>query len=306
LKILLFGANGQVGTELRRSLAPLGEVVASTRSGMLDGGIACEVADFDSPDSLAHLVERIAPDVVVNAAAYTAVDRAEDDVAAAFRANAEAPRVIASACAARDALLVHYSTDYVFDGSGRRPYREDDPTAPLGVYGASKLAGEQAVRDSGARHLIFRSAWVYAAHGSNFLLTMLRLAKERNELRVVADQIGTPTSTWLIAYATVAAIASPRPSGLWHLTASGQTSWHGFAESIIRQARDCGLIARVPAVLPIATADYPTRAARPAYSVLDNTAFQRDFGIELPNWHEGMVQVIDELAGFQPSFPQRR
>ena len=296
MKILLFGASGQVGAELRRSLAPLGEVVPTTRSGMLDDGAACEVADFASPDSLADLVARIAPDAVVNAAAYTAVDRAEDDHAAAFRVNAEAPRAIAAACAKRNALLVHYSTDYVFDGSGKRPYREDDATAPLGVYGASKLAGEHAVRDSGARHFIFRSAWVYAAHGKNFLLTMLRLAKERDELRVVADQVGTPTSAELIAYATATAIRSPRGSGLWHLTASGQASWHEFAEAIMREAHALGLIARVPRIVPIATADYPTRAARPAYSVMDNSAFQRDFGIELANWYEGMVQVLDELA----------
>lgn len=296
MKILLFGGNGQVGTELRRSLSPLGQVVATTRSGTLEGGGACEVADFDAPDSLAGLIERTRPDVVVNAAAYTAVDAAEDDAAAAFRANSEAPRAIAAACAARNALLVHYSTDYVFDGTGERPYRESDPTAPLGVYGASKLAGEQAVRDSGAHHFIFRTAWVYAAHGKNFLRTMLRLAKERDELRVVADQVGTPTSAWLIAYSTAAALAAPRKSGLWHLTASGQTSWHGFAEGIVRQAHESGLIERAPRVLPIATADYPTRAARPAYSVLDNAAFQRDFGIELPNWYEGMVQVLDELA----------
>lgn len=300
MKILLFGGNGQVGTELRRSLAPLGELVSVTRSGMFDDGIVCESADFDAPESLANLIERIAPDVVVNAAAYTAVDRAEDDAEAAFRVNAEAPRAIASACAAHDALLVHYSTDYVFDGSGERPYRESDPTAPLGVYGASKLAGEEAVRASGARHFIFRTAWVYAAHGKNFLLTMLRLAEERDELRVVADQIGTPTSAWLIAYATETALRSKRDSGLWHLTASGQTSWHGFAESIMKQAHESGLMARVPNVVPIATSDYPTRAARPAYSVLDNTAFQRDFGIELPNWHEGMVQVLDEIAGLSP------
>lgn len=293
---MLLGANGQVGSELRRSLAPLGELVVTTRSGALDDGVACEVADFDLPDSLAPLIERIAPDVVVNAAAYTAVDRAEDDVDAAFRANADAPRVIAAACAARDALLVHYSTDYVFDGSGQRPYLESDPTAPLGVYGASKLAGEQAVRDSGARHFIFRTAWVYAAHGKNFLLTMLRLAKERDELRVVGDQVGTPTSAHLIAYATTAALASLKPSGLWHLTASGKTSWHGFAEAIMREAHARGLLARLPRVVPIATADYPTRAARPAYSVLDNSTFQRDFDIELPNWHEGVVQAIDEMA----------
>lgn len=298
MKILLFGGNGQVGTELRRSLAPLGEVVVTTRSGTLPDGSPCEVADFDSPATLAALVERIAPDVVVNAAAYTAVDRAEDDVAAAFRANAEAPGVIAAACAARHILLIHYSTDYVFGGSSQRPYREDDPTAPMGIYGASKLAGEQAVRDSGARHFIFRTAWVYAAHGKNFLLTMLRLAKERDELRVVADQVGTPTSAHLIAYATESTIRSQRSSGLWHLTASGQTSWHGFAQSLLGQAHALELIERVPGVIPIATTDYPTRAARPAYSVLDNSAFQRDFGIELPDWHEGMVQVLDDLAGF--------
>ncbi|TWI00258.1 dTDP-4-dehydrorhamnose reductase [Luteimonas cucumeris] len=295
MRILLLGANGQVGSELRRSLAPLGEVVATTRSGRLDG-TACEVADFDAPGSLAGLIARIAPDVVVNAAAHTAVDRAEDEVDAAVRANAEAPSIIAAACAARDALLVHYSTDYVFDGSGRQPYREDDATAPLGVYGVSKLAGEQAIRDSGARHFIFRTAWVYAAHGRNFLLTMLRLAKERDELRVVGDQIGTPTSAYLIAYATETAIRSQRSPGLWHLTASGQTSWHGFAEAIMREAHARGLLARPPRVVPITTTDYPTRAARPAYSVLDNSAFQRDFGIELPNWHEGLVQVLDELA----------
>ncbi|TKR30973.1 dTDP-4-dehydrorhamnose reductase [Luteimonas gilva] len=300
MKILLLGGNGQVGTELRRSLAPLGELAVATRTGEL-GDKACERADFDAPESLGALVARIAPDIVVNAAAYTAVDRAEDDAQAAFRANAEAPRAIAAACAARGVSLVHYSTDYVFDGGASEPYREDAPTAPLGVYGASKLEGERAVAESGARHFIFRTAWVYAAHGKNFLLTMLRLAKERDELRVVADQVGSPTSAWLIAYATAAALHSQRASGVWHLTASGQTSWHGFAEAIVREAHARGLLARMPKVTPIATADYPTRAARPAYSVLGNSAFQRDFGIELPNWHEGLVQVLDEMAG--PAFP---
>lgn len=296
MRILLLGGNGQVGTELRRSLAPLGELIVATRTGRLDGDEACEAADFDAPETLGALVERIAPDVVVNAAAYTAVDRAEDDAQAAFRANAEAPRAIAAACAARGALLVHYSTDYVFDGGASEPYPEDAPTAPLGVYGASKLEGERAVAESGARHFVFRTAWVYAAHGKNFLLTMLRLAKERDELRVVADQIGSPTSAWLIAYATAAALRSRRASGVWHLTASGQTSWQGFAEAIVREAHARGLLERAPKVTPIATADYPTRAQRPAYSVLDNSAFQRDFGIELPNWHEGLVQVLDEMA----------
>lgn len=296
MKILLFGGNGQVGTELRRSLAPLGELAVATRTGELGDGEACESADFDAPETLGGLIARIAPDVVVNAAAYTAVDKAEDDAQAAFRANAEAPRAIAAACAARGALLVHYSTDYVFDGGATEPYPENAATAPLGVYGASKLAGECAIVESGARHFIFRTAWVYAAHGKNFLLTMLRLARERDELRVVADQVGAPTSAWLIAYATAAALHAPRASGLWHLTASGQTSWHGFADAIVREAHARGLVARSPKVEPIATADYPTRAARPAYSVLDNSAFQRDFGIELPNWHEGLVQVLDEMA----------
>ena len=297
MKILLFGASGQVGTELQHSLAPLGEVIATTRSGVLADGSACETADFDVPAQLPPLIERIAPDLVVNAAAYTAVDRAEDGVDAAFRANAEAPGAIAMACAARDIPMVHYSTDYVFDGSATHAYREDDATAPLGVYGASKLAGELAVQSSGARHMIFRTAWVYAAHGKNFLLTMLRLARERDELRVVADQVGSPTSAIQIADATAAMLARPSQiSGLWHLTAAGQTSWHGFAEQIMRGALDRGLIDRLPRVLPIATSDYPTRAARPAYSVLDNTRLEHDSGLVSPDWKTSLSQVLDQLA----------
>ena len=294
MRILLLGANGQVGTELRRSLAPLGDVVFATRNGLLSDGSPCETGDFDQPDSLPALIGRIAPDVVVNAAAYTAVDRAEVESDAAFRANAEAPRTIASACAARDALLVHYSTDYVFDGTSTRPYREDDPTAPLGVYGASKLAGEEAIRSSSARHLIFRTAWVYAAHGRNFLRTMLRLAKERDELRVVSDQFGSPTSAAQIADATAAILARPvAASGLWHLTASGETSWHGFAEAIVLGAADRNLIERIPKVLAIATRDYPTPAARPAYSVLDNARLQQDFGLVPADWRTGLSLVLD-------------
>lgn len=297
MKILLFGANGQVGHELRRSLAPLGEVVATTRSGMLEDGTRCEIADFDAPASLPALIARIAPDVVVNAAAYTAVDRAESDREAAFRANADAPQRIAEACASRDALLVHYSTDYVFDGTGTRPYRVDDATAPLGVYGESKLAGEQAVEASGARHLVFRTAWVYAAHGQNFMRTMLRLAAERDELRVVADQVGTPTPAALIADVTATALAKPFVrSGVWHLTAAGETTWHGFAEAIFTAAHARGLIARVPRVVPIATADYPTPARRPAYSRLDTTRLCVDFPVDLPQWREGLAGVLDRLA----------
>lgn len=294
MKILLFGANGQVGHELRRSLAPLGDLVATTRSGTLENGAACERADFDAPAALPALIERIAPDIVVNAAAYTAVDKAESDRDAAFRANAEAPARIAEACAASGARLVHYSTDYVFDGSGTRPYREDDPTAPLGVYGASKLAGEAVVRGSGAHHLIFRTAWVYAAHGRNFMRTMLRLAAEREELRVVADQRGTPTSAALIADITAAALSQPSmPSGLWHLTAGGETTWHGFAEAIVADAHARGLLTRMPRVVPIETVDYPTPAQRPAYSVLDTARLRSDFGIALPYWRSGLAAVLD-------------
>jgi dTDP-4-dehydrorhamnose reductase len=298
MRILLFGGNGQVGTECRRSLAPLGELVVATRNGQLQDGTACEMADFDRPAALADLIGRIAPDVVVNAAAYTAVDRAESEPDAAFRANAEAPRRIADACARRNALLLHYSTDYVFDGRGTRPYRERDPTAPLGVYGTSKLAGEQAVRDSGARHMIFRTAWVYATHGSNFLRTMLRLAAERDELRVVADQVGSPTPAVLIADVSAKVLQRPPlQSGTWHLTASGDTSWCGFAEAIIDGAHARGLIERRPQITPITTADYPTPAARPAYSVLDTSALQRDFDLCLPSWQDGLGNILDEIAG---------
>lgn len=298
MKILLFGANGQVGHELLPRLRTLGTVVATTRTGRLEDGTTCEVADFDVPDMLPGLIERIAPDLVVNAAAYTAVDRAESEVEAAYRANAEAPGAIARACAARDALLVHYSTDYVFDGDGTRPWREDDATAPLGVYGASKLAGEEAVRDAGGRHAIFRTAWVYASHGRNFMRTMLRLAAERDELRVVADQTGSPTPARLIAGRTVDAIAAGRlpHHGLWHLTTSGQTTWHGFAEAIVARAHARGLIAKRPVVVPIATTEYPTPARRPAYSVLDGRRLAEELGGPTPDWQDGLEQVLAELG----------
>jgi dTDP-4-dehydrorhamnose reductase len=294
MKILLFGANGQVGHELRRSLAPLGELVVTTRSGMFDDGKPCEVADFDAPDALPAMIERVAPDVVVNAAAYTAVDRAESDRDAAFRANAAAPQRIADACAARDALLIHYSTDYVFDGTGKRPYREDDPTSPLGVYGESKLAGEIAVQASGARHMIFRTAWVYASHGKNFMRTMLRLAAERDELRVVADQVGTPTPAALIADVTAAVLDRPYVrSGLWHLTAAGETTWHGFAEAIVAAAHGQGQLSRMPQIVPIATSDYPTPAKRPTYSRLDIASIEADFTMALPDWQAGLDMILN-------------
>jgi dTDP-4-dehydrorhamnose reductase len=294
--VLLFGGNGQLGQELQRALAPLGTLVATTRSGTLPDGSACETADFNPPESLAALLDRVRPEVVVNAAAYTAVDRAEDDRDAAWRANAEAPGVIARWCAAAGVPLVHYSTDYVFDGQGTRPYREDDATAPLGVYGASKLAGEEAIRAAGGRHLIFRTAWVYASHSANFLRTMLRVGAERDVLRVVADQVGTPTPAALIADVTAQALQHARGlSGTWHLTATGETSWHGFAEAIFAEAVSAGKLARAPKVEAITTADYPTPARRPAYSHLDVRKLESDFGIALPSWQDGLRKVIAAL-----------
>ena len=297
MTVLVFGGNGQLGQELLRSLAPLGEVVATTRSGQLADGGPCEVADFNAPDALAALLGRIQPTVVVNAAAYTAVDRAEGERDAAWRANAEAPGVIARWCAAAGVPLVHYSTDYVFDGQGSSPYREDDATAPLGAYGESKLAGEDAVRAAGGRHLIFRTAWVYASHSANFLRTMLRIGAERDVLRVVADQVGTPTPASLIADVTAQVLQHPDAlSGTWHLTANGETSWHGFAEAIFAEAVAAGRLARAPKVEAITTAEYPTPAKRPAYSHLDVTKLQSDFGIVLPSWQEGLRSVLNEHA----------
>lgn len=296
MKILLLGANGQVGHALRNELLAVGEVLPATRSGTLEGTDGCERADFEEVGALQRLVESLAPDVVVNAAAYTAVDRAEDEPDAAFRANADAPAELAAACAARDSLLVHYSTDYVFNGQATRPYLESDPTAPLGVYGASKLAGEQAIITSGCRHMIFRTAWVYGNHGSNFMRTMLRLGAQRDELSVVADQFGTPTPAVLIADVTRRALqADPEGSGLWHLTAAGHTSWHGFAQAIFEEALVRGLVTRAPEVLPITTSQYPTRAERPVYSCLDTTSLSSTFGIELPHWHQSLAQVLDTL-----------
>lgn len=296
MTILLLGANGQLGQELQRALAPLGTIVATTRSGVLPDGSVCEVADFDQPATLTRLLDRLRPSVVVNAAAYTAVDRAEGDRDAAFRANAEAPGVLARWCALTGVPLVHYSTDYVFNGQGTRPYREDDATAPLGVYGASKLAGEDAIRAAGGRHLIFRTAWVYAQHGTNFLRTMLRVGADRDVLRVVADQVGTPTPAALIADVTSQALQHDGAlSGIWNLTATGETSWHGFAETIFTEAVAAGVLPRAPTVEAITTAEYPTPARRPAYSHLDVAKLEQDFGLVLPTWQEGLRRVVAEI-----------
>jgi len=305
MKILLLGANGQVGFELARACAPLGELVCATRSGELPGGVRGVTADLAQPDMLGAVLEAAQADIVINAAAYTAVDRAEDEPEAAHQANAEAVGHIARWAAQRKALVVHYSTDYVFDGKGTQPYREDNPAAPLGAYGRSKLAGEQTLRSSGCEHLIFRSAWVYAARGNNFLRTMLRLGREREQLRIVDDQRGAPTSARLIADATALALAHMNARraadrgkflGTYHLCASGECSWFDFAGAIFARAHAAGVIGRVPELLPIRTADYPTKAQRPAFSVLDNTKFQAAFGLNLPAWQDGLDRVIGELA----------
>ena len=305
MKILLLGANGQVGFELQRSLAPLGEIVPATRSGMLPGAVPCERVDFHDAASLRALCDRVAPQLIVNAAAHTAVDRAEDEEALAQQANAAAPGVLGAWAAARAAAVVHYSTDYVFDGQGRQPYREDDPTAPLGVYGRSKLAGERALAASGAEYLNFRTAWVYAARGANFLRTMLRLARERDRLSIVADQRGAPTPARLIAQTTACVLARWLPQspdvrraqcGHYHLVSSGECSWHEFASEIFVLAKAAGLIERVPEVAAIATSDYPTKARRPAYSVLDTRKLRDAFDLALPHWRQGLRDVIGELT----------
>ena len=291
MKILMLGKTGQVGgalTPLLRQLAGSSADEAVVTLGRAD-------VDLSDAAALAQAVQRVQPSLIVNAAAHTAVDRAETESEVAFAINAVAPGVLAAQAAKLNALLVHYSTDYVFDGSQRTPYRESDPTHPLGVYGESKLAGEQAVQASGCRHLLLRTSWVYDSTGRNFLTTMLRLAKQHGKLRVVGDQHGSPTSAVLIAEATVHLIrcALDQPDlvgGLYHLTAQGQTTWHGFAQAIMRKA---GLDIPIEA---ITTADYPTPAKRPAYSVLNCGKLQTQFNYRLPDWQ----QALDALTGLRP------
>jgi dTDP-4-dehydrorhamnose reductase len=295
MRILLTGVTGQVGAALRTPLAAAGSVVAADR-GLLD---------LSRPGSLVCELDRIAPDLVVNPAAYTAVDRAEDERELAFRVNGEAPGVIARWAAGRGVPLIHFSTDYVFDGSGGRPWREDDPTGPLSAYGASKLAGEDAIRSAGGPYLIVRTSWVYAAVGSNFLRTIARLARERTELRIVADQIGAPTSARLVADVVAEIVTNGGPrltegfaasAGLVNVAAAGETSWHGFATAIIEGLKARGVPLLVQSVQPIRTQDYPTKARRPGNSRLDMTRLRDVFGIETPTWDEALSGELDELA----------
>lgn len=281
MKILLTGASGQVGWELARQLAPLGPIVAPTRTEL----------DLAQPLQVSKTVESIAPDLIVNAAAYTAVDRAESDARACLAVNAESVGLLAQYARRARILLVHYSTDYVFDGTHRAPYVETDATAPINTYGRSKLAGEVAVLQSGCRYLIMRTGWVYARRGNNFLLTMLRLARERPRLRVVDDQVGAPTWAHDIAAATRAALQRPEPlEGLYHAAAQGATSWCGFARRILELQR------LATPVEPIGTAEYPTAAVRPAYSVLNSSRFADASGFRIGDWDERLAVCLRDSA----------
>ncbi|RZL55135.1 MAG: dTDP-4-dehydrorhamnose reductase [Variovorax sp.] len=294
MKLLLLGKGGQVGWELQRSLAPLGDVVA------LDFDSTGFAADFSCPDTLAETVLRVRPDVIVNAAAHTAVDKAESEPEVARLLNATSPGVVAQAAEEIGALMVHYSTDYVFDGSGSTPWIETDATGPLSVYGRTKLEGEQLVAANCARHLIFRTSWVYAARGGNFAKTMLRLARERDRLTVIDDQFGAPTGAELLADVTAHAIRdtvrAPQKAGLYHLVAGGETSWHGYASFVLDQARAAGqeLKVAVGAVDPVPTSAFPTPARRPQNSRLNTSKLQSAFGLTLPQWQSGVARMLRE------------
>jgi dTDP-4-dehydrorhamnose reductase len=297
MKILLLGADGQVGYELHRAFAPLGDITACTISGALPGGARCTRVDFAEEGSLARLVDEQRPKLVLNAVAHTQVDRAEDEPALAQRINADAVGELAEACAAHAAKLVHYSTDYVFGGQGHRPWRENDATAPLGVYGRTKLGGEEAIHASGCQHMILRTAWVYAARGQNFLRTALRLAQDREEMRVVSDQIGSPTPARWLAVATALAHARREDAnGTWHVVADGECSWHQFAAAIYSEALATKVLERAPRLVGIPSSEYPAKAKRPAYSRLDTSLFASEFGLVLPDWRDGLRQVMGELA----------
>ncbi|MFO1380863.1 MAG: dTDP-4-dehydrorhamnose reductase [Chitinivorax sp.] len=297
LKILLTGAGGQVGWELERALAPLGDVIATDH----------HVLDLAQPDRIREFVRELKPTLIVNPAAYTAVDKAEQEPELAYAINATAPQILAEEAKRLGCGIVHYSTDYVYDGSKNAPLVETDVTNPLNVYGASKLAGDQAVAASGADYLVLRTSWVYGARGANFMRTILRLAQEREELKIVADQIGAPTWSRMIAEATAAIVAQchgPRGGGMaavkgvYHLTAAGQTSWHGFTEAILELSRELPPFGgrKLQRVLPIPTSEYPLPAKRSPYSVLSNQRLLDTFGLQLPDWRDSLRQVVASFA----------
>ncbi|SOD40072.1 dTDP-4-dehydrorhamnose reductase [Nitrosovibrio sp. Nv4] len=300
MKILLFGKSGQVGWELQRSLAPLGELVALD----FDSQELC--GDFNRPDSIAETVQAVAPDVIVNAAAYTAVDKAESEPEQVRIINALVPAKLAREAGKLGAWLVHYSTDYVFDGSGRTPWVETDSTVPLNVYGITKLESEEAIIGSGCRHLIFRTSWVFAARGGNFAKTMLRLGQERDRLTVIDDQIGAPTGADLLADVTAHAIRTAMlqqsVSGLYHLVAAGETSWYGYAQFVLNFARQAGVTLTVAAdnILPVPSSAFPSPARRPENSRLDTGKLQNTFNLSLPSWQTGVARMLTEILEKAP------
>ncbi len=297
MKILLLGKSGQVGWELQRSLAVLGEVTALNRASTLHCG------DLGNLAGLAATVRALRPDVIVNAAAYTAVDKAEGDLVQAQTINAEAPGVLAEEAARLGALLVHYSTDYVFNGSGATPWRETDATGPLSIYGRTKLEGEQRIQQAGAHHLIFRTSWVYAARGGNFAKTMLRLARERERLTVIDDQFGVPTGAELLADITAQvipqALSRAEIGGIFHLAAAGETNWHAYAKYVIDYAKSVKTAAdfAVKEVAAIPASAFPLPAPRPFNSRLDTTKLRTTFGLNLPPWEQGVARMLDEILG---------
>lgn len=294
MKILLLGKNGQVGWELQRSLAPLGELIALDRAG--EDGLCGDLTDLEG---LRRSISIVKPNIIINAAAYTAVDNAENDKVNTNIVNAQAPRVLAEEALKVGAWLVHYSTDYVFDGSGNNAWEEKDEPNPLSEYGRSKLEGERAIENSGCKYLIFRTSWVFGSRGKNFAKTMLHLATERQTLSVINDQIGAPTSAALLAdctaHALLKAIRNPELAGLYHLAASGQTTWYEYANLVIEHARNIGMELLVTEIKPIGTLDYPTPAKRPYNSRLSTAKFRDSFDLVLPKWQQGVIRMLDEI-----------
>lgn len=294
MKLLLLGKNGQVGWELQRSLATLGDVVALDRN--VEDGLCGDLSDIIR---LRATIQRIAPDVIVNAAAYTAVDKAESDKDLALQINATAVQAIAEEAAKLGSWFVHYSTDYVFDGAGSAAWQEDDVVSPVNFYGMSKLSGEQAIAASGCKYLVMRTSWVYGARGNNFAKTMLRLAADRDELNIIADQVGAPTGADLIADVTVVAIrqalVDPDVVGIYHLAAAGFTSWHEYASLVIEQGKASGLPLQVNALNPIPTTQFPTPARRPLNSRLNTEKLRDTFSIHLPDWRSGVTRMLKEV-----------
>ncbi len=295
MKILLFGKDGQIGWELQRSLAFMGELTA------LDTDDRKLCGDFTQPDDIIQTIHSVSPDVIVNAAAYTAVDKAESESELAYTINTQAPEILAQESRKLGAWLIHYSTDYVFDGNGVKPWKETDPTTPMNVYGLTKLEGERAVTNSGCKHLIFRTSWVYSARGENFIKTMIRLAQNQDHLSVIDDQIGAPTGAELLADVTThsicTALRQPQVSGLYHLTTKGETSWYGYASFVLDRIRKTGIKLKVQSerIQPVSTDTFPQTARRPGNSRLNTKKIERTFNLTLPLWQTGVARMLTEI-----------